>query len=394
MAWSDLIDQHRATETLRRAVAGGRVPHALLFYGRDGVGKRAAALELAKTLQCERGAGEACGRCLACTKVGRLLHPDVHVLLPAPKDADTDDLRARLETLAKNPYATVDFVRRPSLDDPAKTSNKQAFYPVARINDELRRAMSYRPVEGRYKVAVMTDADLLRTEAANAFLKLLEEPAPQTVFILITSRPDRLLPTILSRCQRFRFDVLPAEAIEAALVEREGTRPDVAGTLARMADGSYSRALDLAQNEDLLADRQMVLSYFRLAYVGGGPPHAAKLAEAIEEMARLGRERLKSLLDLMLRWLRDLALYRVLEGEAPLVNVDQREAVERFCKNVPEADLEAMAGLVEEAIELAERNVQLPLTLTVLADALGRAMRGQAPEHLYTPLAEPYEHAA
>ena len=136
------------------------------------------------------------GRCLACTKVGRLLHPDVHVLLPAPKDADTDDLRARLETLAKNPYATVDFVRRPSLDDPAKTSNKQAFYPVARINDELRRAMSYRPVEGRYKVAIMTDADLLRTEAANAFLKLLEEPAPQTVFILITSRPDRLLPTI------------------------------------------------------------------------------------------------------------------------------------------------------------------------------------------------------
>ncbi|MGI9173802.1 MAG: ATP-binding protein [Rhodothermales bacterium] len=394
MAWSDLIDQQRATETLRRVVAGERVPHAFLFYGRDGVGKRAAALELAKTLQCERGTGEACGRCLACTKVGRLLHPDVHVLLPAPKDVDTDDLRARLETLAKNPYATVDFVRRPSLDDPAKTSNKQAFYPVARINDELRRAMSYRPVEGRYKVAIMTDADLLRTEAANAFLKLLEEPAPQTVFILITSRPDRLLPTILSRCQRFRFDVLPAEAIEAALVEREGARPDVAGTLARMADGSYSRALDLAQNEDLLADRQMVLNYFRMAYTGGGPQHAAKLADAVEEMARLGRERLKSLLDLMLRWMRDLALYRVLGDEAPLVNVDQREAVERFCKNVPDADLEAMARLVEDAIELAERNVQLPLTLIVLADALGRAMRGQAPEHLYTPLAEPYEMAS
>ena len=161
-----------------------------------------------------------------------------------------------------------------------------------------------------------------------------------------------------------------------------------------MADGSYSRALDLAQNEDLLADRQMVLNYFRLAYVGSGPQHAAKLADAIEEMARLGRERLKSLLDLMLRWMRDLALYRVLGGGAPLVNVDQREAVERFCKNVPDADLEAMARLVEDAIELAERNVQLPLTLIVLADALGRAMRGQAPEHLYTPLAEPYEHAA
>ena len=391
MAWNDLIDQARVTETLRQAVARGRVPHALLFYGRDGVGKRAAALELARTLQCERGqTGEACGRCLPCTKVNRLLHPDVHVLFPAPKDVATDDVRARLETLARNPYATVDFVRRPSLDDPSKTSNKQAFYPVARINEELRRAMSYRPVEGRYKVAIMTDADRLRTEAANAFLKLLEEPTPQTVFVLTTSRPDRLLPTILSRCQRFRFDALPAEDVEAALVERERLQPDVAATLARMADGSYSRALDLAQNEDLLADRQLVLDYVRMAYVGGGPPHAAKLADQIEAMARLGRERLKGLLDLMLRWMRDLVLYRAMGAEAPLVNVDQAEAVERFCRNVPEADLEAMARLVEEAVELVERNVQLPLTLVVLAQGLGQAMRGRPPEYLYTPLAAPY----
>ena len=395
MAWSDLIDQQRVAETLRQVTARGRVPHALLFHGRDGVGKRAAALELAKALQCERGGigpegGEACGRCLPCTKVGRLLHPDVHVLFPAPKDASTEDVRARLETLARDPYATVDFVRRPSLDDPAKTSNKQAFYPVARINEELRRAMSYRPVEGRYKVAIMTDADRLRAEAANAFLKLLEEPAPQTVFVLTTSRPDRLLPTILSRCQRFRFDVLPAEAIEAALVERADVRPDIAGTLARMADGSYSRALDLAQNEDLLADRQLVLDYFRQAYVGGGPPHAGKLADQVEAMGRLGRERLKGLLDLMLRWMRDLVLYRAMGAEARLVNVDQAEAVERFCRNVPEADLEAMARLVEEAAELVERNVQLPLVLVVLAQGLGQAMRGRPPESLYTPLAEPY----
>ena len=391
MAWSDLIDQARVAETLRQAVTRDRVPHALLFYGRDGVGKRAAALELARTLQCERGAaGEACGRCLPCTKVNRLLHPDVHVLFPTPKDVTTEDVRARLETLARNPYATVDFVRRPALDDPSKTSNKQAFYPVARINEELRRAMSYRPVEGRYKVAIMTDADRLRAEAANAFLKLLEEPAPQTVFVLTTSRPDRLLPTILSRCQRFRFDALPAEAIEAALIEREGIKTDVAATLARMADGSYSRALDLAQNEDLLADRQLVLDYFRMAYVGGGPQHAGKLADQIEAMGRLGRERLKGLLDLMLRWMRDLVLYRAMGAEAALVNVDQAEAVERFCRNVPEADLEAMARLVEEAVELVERNVQLPLVLVVLAQALGQAMRGRPPERLYTPLAEPY----
>ncbi len=384
MSWTNLIGQARVVEVLRRAVGGGRVPHAYLFHGPDGVGKCALALEFAKTLQCERGEAEACDRCLACTKVSRMLHPDVHVLFPYPKDADADDVTERLQRLAQNPYAAVDFVRRPSLSDPSKTSNKQALYPVARINAELRRAMSFRPVEGRYKVAVMTDADLLRVEAANAFLKLLEEPGPQTVFVLTTSRPDRLLPTILSRCQRLRFDVLPAEAIEAALVAREGLAAGPAAALARMADGSYSRALNLAENEDLMEDRQRVLDFFRYAYAR----HADKLADSVEGLARLGRERLKAVLHLMLRWLRDLLLYRTLGEAAPLVNVDQAEAVARFVTNVPAADLETMVGLVEEATELVERNVHLHLVLTVLAHALHGAMQGRAPERLYLPLAE------
>ena len=197
MSWRNLIEQPRVVETLQRAVASRRVAHAYLFYGPDGVGKRAAALAFAQTLQCEQGGDDACGACRACDKVSRLIHPDVHVLLPHPSDADPADIAERLRRLAEHPYAAVDFVRRPSLKDATAASNKQAFYAVGRINAELRQSMSFRPMEGRYKVVIMTDADLMRIEAANAFLKLLEEPGPQTVFILTTSRPDRLLPTIL-----------------------------------------------------------------------------------------------------------------------------------------------------------------------------------------------------
>lgn len=382
MAWSTLIDQTRVVDALRRTLASGRVAHAYLFHGPDGVGKRATALAFARALLCERGGDTPCDRCLACTKTTRMLHPDVHVLFPYPADVDEHDVAERLRRLGENPYAAIDYVRRPSLGDPGKASNKQASYPVARINEEVRRAMGFKPLEGRYKVAIMTDADLLRTEAANAFLKLLEEPTPQTVFVLTTSRADRLLPTIVSRCQRIRFDPLPAEAIEAALVAREGVDPALAATLARMADGSYTRALDLAENDDLMASRQLVLDFFRLAYAR----NVDKLADLVDEMGKLGRERLKGLMGLMLGWMRDLLLYQTMGASAPLVNVDQAEAVERFCRNLPDADLEAMVGLVEQAVELVERNVHVGLVLTVLAQALSAAMRGDHPGRLYVPL--------
>lgn len=384
MAWSTILDQAHVKETLRRAVSSSRVAHAYLFYGPDGVGKRAFALAFARTLLCERGGDEACGACRACDKVARLIHPDVHVLMPQPSDATVDDVTARLQRLAEHPYAAVDFVRRPSLADAAKSSNKQAFYSVKRLHEDLRKPMSFKPLEGRYKVVLLTDADLMRAEAANAFLKLLEEPGPQTIFILTTSRPDRLLPTILSRCQRLRFDALPAEAIEDALVSRDGISPGSAGTLARMADGSYTRALDLAENDDLMADRAVVVEFMRYAYV----QDIDKLSSLVEQMGKLGRERVKSVLLLMLRWIRDLMLYQTMGAAATLVNIDQAEAIARFCKNLPHADLGAMIRMVEDAIELTERNVNLSLALTTLAQALGHAMKRPHDGRLYVPLVD------
>jgi len=233
-------------------------------------------------------------------------------------------------------------------------------------------------------VNLLIDAEKMNDKAANAFLKLLEEPPPQTVFLLTTNRPEQLLPTILSRCQRLRFDPLLPETIEQALVDREDMAPDTASMLARMADGSYSQALELAANEDLMTSRELVLDFFRAAYT----QKVEALDRCIQELQKQGRERVKNVLRLMLRWIRDLLLYRTMEEDAPLVNVDQAEAVARFCDNLPHADLEGMVGLVEEAVELAERNVRVSLLLTALAHGLARAMRGHEVEALYVPLSE------
>jgi DNA polymerase-3 subunit delta' len=192
MAWNGIINQQRVIEALKREISQQRVGHAYLFHGPDGVGKRAVAFALAQTLQCKerKTGGEiadavACGVCSACMKAQKMMHPDIHVLFPYPTDAKPEDIAERLRFFSENPYAPFDYVRRPSLNDPNKVSNKQAIYTVARVNEDLRRSMSFKPVEGQYKVVLLTDVEAMRLEAANAFLKLLEEPAGSTVFILI-----------------------------------------------------------------------------------------------------------------------------------------------------------------------------------------------------------------
>ena len=202
----------------------------------------------------------------------------------------------------------------------------------------------------------------------------LGELRHSVVHVLMIERPDDTVAPVLRLRDLARL---------ADLIAR-GMEPGPAATLARMADGSYTRALDLAENEDLMATRQLVLDFFRLAYAR----NVDKLADLIDEMGKAGRERLKGMMGLMLVWMRDLMLFHAMGEEAPLVNVDQAEAVARFCRNLPDADLPAMVGLVEQAVELIERNVHVGLVLTVLAHALGRAMRGPHDGRLYVPLTE------
>lgn len=389
MSWDSIIDQDRVVRSLTRAIERDRVAHALLFDGPRGVGKRAVALEYARVLQCERGGPEACGSCLSCTKVTRMVHPDIHVLLPYPSDVEEEEIAERISLLGRRPYAETDFTRRPSLSDPAESSNKQSIYRVDRIR-ELHRTLSFKPHEGRYKVAIMTEADRMRTEAANAFLKLLEEPTPRTVLILTTHRPDQLLPTILSRCQQLRFEPLSPEEIGDALVEREEVDPDPASTIAHMADGSYTRALELMENEQLRENRERVLEFFRRAYL----MKVDKVLDLAKETAQMGREPTRGLLQLMLGWLRDLVLYRSTGSDELLVNVDQKTNISDFCENMPEARIEEMIDLVQEALHLVRRNAQVELTLIVLAQKMHRLMRGHSVGgHLATPLDHPADRA-
>lgn len=216
MPWSRVIGQKRVKNLLLRTLQNGRLPHAYLFYGMEGVGKDAMAIELASTLHCERAAEEACGECASCLKMHSLEHPDIKfvVALPVGKNEEADDT-----PLARLPEADVRLVQE-QLALKGMNPYHRVTIPratIIKINSirDVRRESSMTTFDRRRRVIIISNADQMGDEAANTLLKTLEEPSGNTMLVLTTAHRDRLLPTIISRCQGVRFDPLSEQEISA-----------------------------------------------------------------------------------------------------------------------------------------------------------------------------------
>ena len=379
MAWDDsILDQPQVVGLLRRAINSGRIAHAYLFHGPDGVGKRAVAVEMACTLQCEHKTDSSCGNCKGCERTRMLQHPDVHVLMPQHKDVSPEEEGQYIQELAKNPYATVKFNLR------GKSLGKQSIYSIDRIRKDLKAVLSLRPREGGYRVVIMIQADAMNAAAANAFLKLLEEPGSETVLMLTTNRTDQLLPTILSRCQHVRFSPLAEETIAHALTAREGLADDAAKLYARMAGGSYTAAFGVAVDESFKKDRDTARKFLEYAH----QQNVTKQVSLIAKMNSGGREYVKGVLEHALVWIRDLLLWHTLKDDARITNIDQVDFIHDFSRKIRNADLENMANLVDEGRMLSGTESFLKVLLITLIQALGKSMRGKRMGSLYMPLTQ------
>jgi len=368
MLWRRVIGQHRVKEILLSALRSNRLAHAYLFHGGEGVGKDAMAFELARVLHCSQGGEEACGRCDSCVKIASAQHPDVRLVtaLPLGRGEGSDDpplakltepevrlIQEQYRQKAENPYSRISIPRA----------------NIIKINSirEIRRESSMSTFDKRRRVFVISDADLMGDEASNTLLKTLEEPSGDTMLILTTARREALLPTILSRCQNVRFDPLNEEEIRRALIEREQAEEERASLAARLANGSYTRALDLL-TEDMLQERKDVLAYIRNALA----TNVVTLVGQIEDLADgKDRERVTRFLAVMLMWFRD-ALVLMQGGE--VINLDQHDDLKRFVARFPGADLLQVLADIEKALFLVSRNVHMKLTLLQLAVQLKAAI--------------------
>ena len=206
--FSAIMGQERAIRYLKRVLAEGKVPHAYLFFGISGIGKTTTALAFAQALNCMNpSGGEACGRCVPCRQMAGGNFPDLEILRPEGRVIKIEQVR------------------------------------------ELIRRIGLKTASGRYRVTVVERAEWMTMEAANAFLKTLEEPPPCNILILNVAEKRDLLPTVLSRCQRVPFRPLPTDLIAAWLQREQGMSGDTAAVVARLSEGSLGRAARMAGSD-------------------------------------------------------------------------------------------------------------------------------------------------
>jgi DNA polymerase-3 subunit delta' len=285
-----IVGHTRVLEVLRRSLDSGKLHHAYLFSGPGGVGKRTTARGLAQALNCETKPGTGCGRCNTCTRIERLLHPDYMEIGPDGKWIKVGQIR------------------------------------------ELEGRLETGPFEGRAVVAVLSPADWMNLAAANALLKVLEEPRPAVHFVLAAAAPLRLPATVRSRCQVLRFGPLSTGQVVSFLTRRAGLSEAVAGLAARLSEGSLGRALRLASASDLGDQRQMVNRICGLAGTRAAPDTVFHLAG---ELADAGAA-LDGVLELLRVYLRDL-LWVCSGVEASgdrLVNMDQLDALKQRARGL------------------------------------------------------------
>jgi DNA polymerase III delta' subunit len=234
MGFAQVINQDYAKSRLTADLAAKHFP-SYLFVGPAGVGKRTTALVLAKALCCDQKSFDSCDDCYRCKAINRLHYPEVKIIYPAQPNSDEEEIAEML------PDYAYDKIR------PESPSN--GTISIDRIR-ELKYEMGFPPIAGRRKVVIIIDAEKMSNEAANSFLKTLEEPQKQTSFILTTERSSALLPTIRSRCQTVRFFSIPDNVIADFLEKKYQVTKDVAKVAAVAAEGSIRRALEYVNEPD------------------------------------------------------------------------------------------------------------------------------------------------
>ncbi len=316
MSFKDIYGQERQIAILQKTIMKGRIPNAYLFHGMDGIGKKTTATALAKTLNCTEGKSDSCDTCGACRKIDHGNHADLVIIQP-------QGILIKIEEIRK-------------LQDQAK----------------------YRPFEGKKRVFIIDDAEKMNIYAANALLKILEEPGPSNLLILITSRPYVLPQTIASRCQKMRFSPLKREIVAAFLTERLALDEEAALILASSCEGSIGRALTMRDDSYIAVKHDLIK---RIASSGRGTDHLQLLSLAHE----LGGDRTDILekIDILKSWYRDVLLFSEMKDHAILIHPDCADMTKRFSENMTGPGILKSIKTMGNAYRAIEQNANKQLTL-------------------------------
>jgi len=327
MSFREILGHKRPIAILQRVIETGRLPAAYLFAGPDGIGKKLVALNLAKALNCKGEIGsDCCDSCIPCRKIDKRIHPDVSLIEPEGSSLKIEQAR------------------------------------------DAQQDISLKPYEGRKKVYIFDQAEKMTEAAENALLKTLEGPAGETLLVLVTSSPHSLLPTVLSRTQRIRFDPLSLEEVASYLMRIRSWEAERSRFVASLSGGSLGRAL-AKEEEDLFTLRDGTISDLSSVLNGG----ICQILDLAETWAK-GKDQLWERLDYLFIWVRDLRIYQKTHEEALLVNRDLASRIREEASSFPPEVLGQFFQIIQETNRGISRYANARLSLEAMFIRMRRAL--------------------
>lgn len=331
MSFANLKGQHSAIGYLKAGLESGRISHAYIFSGPDGVGKRITAINFAKALNCDNvKLGESCDQCPSCKKIDSAKHPDIYILSPEEEGGSIKTLR-----------------------------HAQGLYPERsrgiKIEDvrAVIKNVYLKPFEAKRKVYIIEAAQELKHEAANALLKTLEEPPADSIIILLTENIKALLHTIVSRSQIVKFFPLKLKEARNILVKEYLLAEDDAHILSHLSGGRLGLALKF-KKDGLLTKRSLLID---------------RISSGLKDdfdFDDIPKDDVRMYLDMMLAWYRDILNTKIGAGDHILVNIDKRDIISNEAKILSFENLEETINNIISTVTHIDKNANQKLAMSVL----------------------------
>ena len=324
MNFSQIPGQKEIIGKLIRSVKEERVSHAQMFAGNEGCGSMALALAYARYISCEdRTDHDSCGKCKSCVKYDKMIHPDLHFVFPVIKGKKATDpvsdnyIEEWREFVGKSPFFTLN-----NWLDSIDVGNAQGLI-FASESAEIIRKLSLKTFESDFKIMIIWLPEKMHQSAANKLLKMIEEPPEKTLFLLVSDEPDKVIPTILSRCQMVKIPSFSDHEVESYLIQRFGITKEKASDISHVANGNMIRAIELCENESSsLENLERFKSLMRFAW----KRDVVSLINWSEEISSTGRESQKNFIMFTLRILRENLMLTLGQDKNHLVFLTGEEA--------------------------------------------------------------------
>jgi DNA polymerase-3 subunit delta' len=350
MQFKEIIGQGDIKKQLIQTVVENRVSHAQLFLSPEGSGALPLAIAYAQYLNCQnKSATDSCGECSSCRKYERYIHPDLHFSYPFFASASVkiavDVLEEWRSLLLHDPYFNLDIWR-----SKLSAENKQANINIAECHDIIKK-LSYKAFEAETKVLIMWLPEFLDREG-NALLKIIEEPSPNTLFILVAQNQEQILSTILSRTQIVKIPKLPDNEVEEYLVNKANLSENQATEYSFLADGNLIEAKAML-NDTPNNNAGYFAEWLRMGFGNKVPA----MIDFTDEAAKWGRENQKNFLKYGINFLRECSL--LLSGADELVKLPHQtlEVAKKLATHVLNLEMvEALINELEKAHYHIERN--------------------------------------